>query len=230
MAVQLPNINPSSKDYMAALQQGSNPKATAPQQSLGQADFLRLLTTQLKNQDPNQPMDPTKFVTDLTQMSQLQATESMNKSVQSMTKGFQSLQTLQAASLIGKAVQSIGDQLSHTQGDPSQFRLKLDQPLKDVKVVVTNDNGPVTELSMGDLNTGEKTVSWDGTDEQGNAMPSGEYTLTVYGTDENGALQSIKTVVPSRVNSVGVNDDGSMTLTLATGERVSLSDVREITQ
>ncbi len=226
----LPDLNTNSADFISAMQQSSNPKASAPKQQLGQADFLRLLTTQLKNQDPNKPMDPTKFVTDLTGMSQLEATQNMNKSVKAMTLGFQNLQTLQASSLIGRSVQAIGDQMSHTQGTESQFRLKLDQPLTDVKVVITDENGPVKELPYGDLNAGEKTVSWDGTDEQGNAMPSGEYTLTVYGTDDQGELQSIKTVVPSKVNTVGVNDDGSMTLTLATGERVALSDVREISQ
>jgi flagellar basal-body rod modification protein FlgD len=61
-------------------------------------------------------------------------------------------------------------------------------------------------------------------------MPSGQYSLTVYGTDDQGELQSIATIVPSKVNTVGVNGDGSMTLTLATGERIALKDVREISQ
>ena len=226
----LPDLNTNSADYIAAMQQNSNPSATAPNQQLGQADFLRLLTTQLQNQDPNQPMDPTKFVTDLTQMSQLEATQNMNDSIKAMTLGFQNLQTMQASSLIGRSVQAIGDKMSHTQGVASQFRLNLDQPLKDVKVVVTDKNGPVKELSYGDLKAGEKVVSWDGTDEQGNASPSGEYTLTVYGKDDQGQIQAIKTVVPSKVNTVEVNKDGSMTLTLATGQRVKMSDVREIGQ
>jgi len=230
MAIQLPNINTNSADYIAALQQTSDSSKAAPDQTLGQADFLRLLTTQLQNQDPNQPMDPTKFVTDLTQMSQLEATQNMNNSIQAMTLGFQSLQTLQAAAMIGKSVQVVGEDVSHTQGDETQFRLNLDQSLTDVKVVITNDSGPIKELSIGDLNPGEKAITWDGTDEQGNAVPSGQYTLTVYGSDEEGELQMISTVVPSKVNSVGVNEDGSMTLTLATGERVALSDVREISQ
>jgi flagellar basal-body rod modification protein FlgD len=230
MAIQLPDINTNSVDYMAALQQSSNPASSAPNEQLGQADFLRLLTTQLQNQDPNKPMDPTKFVTDLTQMSQLEATTNMNKSINAMTLGFQNLQTLQASSLIGKSVQAIGEEMSHTQGTESQFRVSLDQPLKDVKVVVTNDSGPVKEIDLGSLNAGEKTVSWDGTDEQGIEMPSGQYSLTVYGTDDQGELQSIATIVPSKVNTVGVNGDGSMTLTLATGERIALKDVREISQ
>jgi len=230
MAIQLPNVNTNSADYIKALQQNSNPSKTAPTQQLGQADFLRLLTTQLQNQDPSKPMDPTKFVTDLTQMSQLQATVSMNKSVQAMTTGFQNLQTLQAASLIGRSVQTVGQALSHTQGQVSDFRLSLDKPLKDVRVVITNDKGPVREIPIGNLNVGDKVVTWDGKDDQGVAQMTGQYTLTVYGTDNQGQIQTVKTIVPSKVNSVGVNKDGSMTLTLASGERVALSDVREISQ
>ncbi|BBP43066.1 flagellar hook assembly protein FlgD [Thiosulfativibrio zosterae] len=230
MATVLPTTGVSASEYATALQQASNPSTSAPSNALGQADFLRLLTTQLANQDPNKPMDPTNFVTDLTQMSQLESTNQMNASVLAMTKGFQSLQTLQGAALIGKSVQAEGEEMSHTQGKETSFRLEPDQPLSDVKVVITNEFGPVKELSLGDLNRGESTQSWDGLDEQGNPMASGQYSLTVYGTDETGELQSIKTIVPSQVKSVGINTDGTMALTLATGERVALDAVREISE
>lgn len=145
-----------------------------------------------------------------------------------MTLGFQNLQTLQGASLIGKNVQVDGEQFSHTQGTASQFRLSTDQPLSDVKVVVSNNSGVVKEIDVGTLQNGEQSISWDGLDKNEQVRPSGEYSLTAYGTDENGELQSVDTVVASRVNSVGVNTDGSITLTLATGERVGMDAVREI--
>jgi len=66
-------IDTQNQDYISSLQKTTDPKKNAPNQQLDQADFLRLLTTQLANQDPNKPMDPTNFVTDLTQMSQLES-------------------------------------------------------------------------------------------------------------------------------------------------------------
>jgi flagellar basal-body rod modification protein FlgD len=225
---QLPISSEQNTDYVKAMQQASNANRNAPEKELGQADFLRLLTTQLQNQDPNKPMDPTNFVTDLTQMSQLEATNKMNSSMQAMTAGFQSMQVMQSASLIGKNVQAEGDQLSHQEGQNSQIRMELDQPLEDVTIVITDKNGPVRELFQDDLNAGEKTVDWDGKDSAGNPMPSGEYTLTVYGADEEGELQSIDTIVPSQVRSISLSDEGTMKATLATGERVDLNKIREI--
>ncbi|WP_019894316.1 flagellar hook assembly protein FlgD [Hydrogenovibrio halophilus] len=221
-------ISSDNTDYMQAMQQAGNTNKAAPKDELGQADFLRLLTTQLQNQDPNKPMDPTNFVTDLTQMSQLESTNKMNSSMQAMTAGLQSMQVMQSASLIGKNVQVNADQMTHTQGEPSQIRMELDQPLKDVTVVISDESGPVREIFMDDLNAGEANPIWDGNDEAGNPVASGEYKLTVYGMDDKDELQSIDTVVPSQVNSIAIGDDGAVTATLATGERVKMEKIREI--
>lgn len=223
-------ISTDSTDYIAALQENSSTSGYASSQQLGQADFLRLLTTQLQNQDPNDPMDPTDFVTDLTQMSQLEATNSLNASVLTMTEGFQNLQTMQAATLIGKSVQAEGEDFSHTAGAESTFRLNAAEDLEDVKIVISNDDGIVTELEVGDMAAGEEAYSWDGIDQDGLEANSGVYSLTVYGTNADGDLKSIDTVVATKVNSVGINTDGTMTLTLATGEQVDMAAVREISE
>lgn len=228
MADYFPGVTTGNADYLKALQQNTDSSASAPSNVMGQADFLMLLTTQLQNQDPSKPMDPTSFVTDLTQMSQLEATTKMNQSILAMTASFQNMQTMQAAAIIGKNVQVNGEDFSHTQGQSSQFRLNADQPLTDVTVVISDESGLVKELSVADMQAGEKTIDWNGLDNVDTTRPSGVYSLTAYGTDQNGELKSIDTVVPSRVNSVGVNSDGTMTLTLATGERVNMNAVREI--
>lgn len=223
-----PGLEPSGTDYLKAMQQSSNPAATAPENELGQEDFLRLLTTQLQNQDPSDPMDPTQFVTDLTAMNQLEATTRMNESIMAMTESFRNIQTMQAASIIGKSVQVDGEDFSHTAGQASQIRLNLEQPLEDVRVVISDDDGLVREIFLDDLESGEEIIDWDGLDDGGNAKPDGVYSLTIYGSDEEGELQMIDSIVASKVSTVSINDDGSMTLTLETGERISMEDVREI--
>jgi flagellar basal-body rod modification protein FlgD len=228
MADFLPNINTGNTDYLSALQQVSDPSSSAPSNELGQAEFLMLLTTQMQNQDPSKPMDPTDFVTDLTAMSQLEATTQMNSSIKAMTLGFQNLQTLQGASLIGRNVQVEGESFSHTQGAVTQFGLNASAALSDVKVVISNDSGIVKEMDIGTLQPGEKIIDWNGLDDVGASSGGGLYKLTAYGTDESGELQAINTVVPSKVNVVGINPDGTITLTLATGEKVGMDAVREI--
>lgn len=221
-------IDTQNQDYMASLQKTTDPKKNAPNQQLDQADFLRLLTTQLANQDPNKPMDPTDFVTDLTQMSQLESTKQMTDSMVAMTTSLQSMQVMQSASLIGKNVQAVGDLLSHQSGSISDIKLDIKEPLNDVKVVISDDSGPVKELFLDDLPAGEKVAQWDGIDKLGNVMASGDYQLTVYGTNETGDIKTIDTIVPSRINSVGINPDGSAKATLATGEIVNIDQIREI--
>jgi len=152
----------------------------------------------------------------------------MNESMLAMTNSLQSMQVMQSASLIGKNVQAVGDLLSHQQGTISDIKLDLKESLTDVNVVISNDSGPVQELFLDDLPAGEKIAQWDGIDKLGNVMPSDDYKLTVYGTNPSGDIKTIDTIVPSRINSIGINSDGSARATLATGEIVNVDEIREI--
>ena len=215
-------------DYLAALNQTTDLSRAAPDQSLGQTDFLRLLTTQLANQDPTQPMDAKDMITDLTGFNQLEATLKLNEGMQQILAGFAGLQTMQAASLIGKSVQVQAQQLYHEAGTPEDFKLVLDQPLSDVRVVIGDSSGLVREISLGALQKGEQGVSWDGLDLNGGEAPAGDYTITAYGTDVNGEVQTISTIVAARVNSVGLEPGGKIKLTLDTGEVIDMKNVRSI--
>ena len=218
----------NSAEYISGLTQGSNSSIFAPSQELGQAEFLLLLTTQLQNQDPSKPVDPANFVSDLTEMSQLESTNTMNSSITAMVAGFQAMQTMQASSLIGKSVQVEGTEISHTAERPTDIKLSLDKPLTDVTVVISDADGVVKEINVGNLSTGEELVTWNGQDDSGIVKGTGQYSITVFGMDENGDSKSIKTVVPARVNGISIGTDGSTTLTLATGEKIAMSSVTEI--
>ncbi len=220
---------PSSTSYVDQMQSTGNSSAFAPSMAMGQKDFLLLLTTQMMNQDPTKPMDPTSFVTDLTQMSQLESTQQLNKSMLAMTAGFQNMQVMQAASLVGRAVIAEGEVFNHNPEYESHFRLDSEEPLTDVKIIITNEKGVVREMdAMGTLNAGETNVKWDGLNDDGGEAAGGSYKLLAYGYDADGNIKGIKTVVATSVYSVSVNTDGSLKLTLSTGERVDMSAVREI--
>ncbi|VAW45585.1 Flagellar basal-body rod modification protein FlgD [hydrothermal vent metagenome] len=235
----LPSITAGNENYIKALQENSNPANNSEAlNGMEQADFLLLLTTQMQNQDPSKPMDATDFVTDLTQMGQLEATNDMNASILAMTASFNNLQTMQGASLIGKNVQIEGDKFSYSSEQPSSFSLNTDEPFIDITIVISDDDGIVKELSYADFlsdrekaswdGVPNKSIEWDGLDDVGAARGDGVFSITAYGTDSTGETKSINTVVGSRVNTVGIGADGSMTLTLATGEKVAMDTVREI--
>lgn len=229
---------PSSTSYVDQMQTTGNSSAFAPSTEMGQKEFLMLLTTQMMNQDPTKPMDPTSFVTDLTQMSQLESTQQLNKSMLAMTAGFQNMQVMQASSLVGRSVIAEGEVFNHNPEYESHFRLDTDEPLTDVTIVITNEKGVVREMSAASLDEdgnmlsylseGETNVQWDGLNDDGGEATGGSYKLTAYGYDADGNIKGIKTVVATSVYSVSVNTDGSLKLTLSTGERVDMSAVREI--
>lgn len=229
---------PSSQDYVEQMQSKSTGSEFAPTMDMGQADFLRLLTTQMMNQDPTKPMDPTSFVTDLTQMTQLQATQDLSKSVSAMVAGFQSLQVMQATGLVGRSVIAESESFNHNQETESHFRLESDEPLTDVKIVISNADGVVREMTAGSrdadgntlgyLNRGETTVKWDGLNADGGLADSGTYDITAFGYDADGNIKGIKTVVATSVYSVNINKDGTLQLTLSNGEKVDMSAVREV--
>ncbi|HIQ40609.1 MAG TPA: flagellar hook capping protein [Sulfurivirga caldicuralii] len=228
MSTILPSTQPTRDEILAALNAPSN---TRPQADpLGQEDFLRLLTTQLQNQDPTDPMDPKDMITDLTGFNQLEATLKLNASMDVLVNGLASLQTMQAAGLIGKSVKVEADSFEHTAGETEQLKLKVDQPLQDVTVVISNEGGLVKEIPVGTLNAEDKLISWDGTDSLGQLVADGVYKVTAYGTDERGEIQSIATIVPARITSVAIEGSGGLKLSLATGEIVSMDSVREITE
>lgn len=228
MPTILPSTQPTPDEILAAL----NAPASVQTQTdlLGQEDFLRLLTTQLQNQDPTDPMDPKDMITDLTGFNQLEATLKLNESMDVLVNGLASLQTMQAAGLIGKSVKVEADSFEHTAGETEQLKLKVDQPLQDVTVVISNESGLVKEIPVGTLNAGDKLVSWDGTDSLGQLVADGIYKVTAYGTDENGEIQSVATIVPARITSVAIEGSGGLKLSLATGEIVSMDSVREIAE
>ncbi|MCF6253837.1 MAG: FG-GAP-like repeat-containing protein, partial [Thiomicrorhabdus sp.] len=163
MAELLPDISLGDSNYLTALQQNTTTADNSEAlDDMGQADFLLLLTTQLQNQDPSEPVDATVFVTDLTQMSQLDATNDTNDLIQSALGSFQRLQAMQGASLIGKNVQIESDQFSHTAEESSRFDLQTDESFSDITVVISDENGIVKELNYTDFLSEQEKASWDG--------------------------------------------------------------------
>lgn len=83
----------------------------APQKSLGQEDFLKLLTVQMQNQDPTNPVDNTKMIADMAQFSSLQAMQDLNKTVGSITQMMKMTQAMQASVMVGRSVVAPGSNL-----------------------------------------------------------------------------------------------------------------------
>ncbi|OGA98064.1 MAG: flagellar biosynthesis protein FlgD [Burkholderiales bacterium RIFCSPHIGHO2_12_FULL_61_11] len=215
-------INPSdSTSALGALTSATGSSADSEQR------FLKLLVTQLNNQDPLNPLDNAQLTSQLAQMSTVSGIEKLNGAFQSLLAQSGSSQVLQSAGLIGRTVLVPGNELALKQGVEVPFAVDVTGAAESVKVTITNAAGDaVRSYDLGALPPGVKTLSWDGAADNGEPLAEGSYTLSV------GALGGASTVAASaltyaKVSSVAQGSAG-VALDLESGRKASLSDVRLI--
>ena len=177
-------------------------------ESMGQADFLRLMTEQLKHQDPLNPMENSAFLGQLAQFSTVQGIQDLNGTVNGFANLMQSDQILRGTSLIGREVLVPSDGLSlEAEGDAGGI-VAAPGP-GTVTFEITDGNGQVVrQLSVPTEAGGEVAFAWDGEDASGERLPPGNYAVAARHTDAAGDHTNLETYVRSRVQSVSVGNDG----------------------
>ena len=189
--------------------------------------FLKLLVTQLNNQDPLNPLDNAQLTSQLAQMSTVSGIEKLNSAFQSMLAQSGSSQVLQSASMIGRTVLVPGSELALKKGTDVPFAVEMPQSADAVKVTVTNAAGnTVRSFDLGSLPQGVKTLSWDGLNNTGVSVADGSYTVNVVATSGD-AKVAASALTYSSVTSVSQGASG-VALDLASGSKAALSDVRLI--
>lgn len=193
----------------------------------GEQRFLKLLVTQLNNQDPLNPLDNAELTSQLAQMSTVSGIEKLNTAFQSLLAQSGSSQVLQSASLIGRVVLVPGAGLTLAQGVAVPFAVELPQGADSVKVAVTNAAGnTVRSFDLGALPPGVKTLSWDGRSDAGVSVADGVYSFTV--TASTGDAKVTATALTyAAVASVSQGGSG-VSLDLGSGGKAALSEVRLI--
>lgn len=200
----------------------------APQKTMGQEDFLKLLTTQMQNQDPTNPVDNTKMIADMAQFSSLEAMKQLNDTVSSMSQMFKTNQAVQASVLVGKDVVVPGTNINLSTGKTPVALVNIEQPLTNVTAQIRDASGAlVREYTWESLPTGQGDLQWDGKDATGNVLPSGVYKATAWGTDSEGARATVGTLVAQKVVSVDVGSSGA-SLNLADGSAAGLDEIQQI--
>lgn len=200
--------------------------STTKKDQLGQQDFLKLLTTQLTNQDPTKPLDSTQFLGQIAQFSTVSGIQDLQKSFDALSSSLGSSQSLQAASLVGHGVlypSSTGylDAKGGLSGG-------VDLPSAGQLVVEITDAGGqvVRRLDYGTKAAGTAYFNWDGTDGSGATLPPGSYGMRA-SLIQNGSAQALSTLAAGMVESVSVGSSG-LNLNLSGLGPVAFSDVRQI--
>ena len=197
--------------------------------SVGQKDFLTLFTTQLKCQDPLDPVKNEAFVAQLAQFSQLEATTSMSETLKTYVESMSGERMMSSTSMIGKTV-SVPDApaIITPGGKPVQGFVSLPTGAEGVKFEVFNDKGQmVTSQIMGSQPIGDMPWAWDGTGENGAQMPAGNYSFKATVISQ-GKTSNPSVNVLSVVTGVNQQADKTVMLEVAGGKSVKLTDVRRI--
>jgi flagellar basal-body rod modification protein FlgD len=155
--------------------------------SLGQEDFLKLLITQLENQDPLNPQDSTEFTAQLAQFSSLEQLTNINTALSNLQTIVFSQNNASITSLLGKSVLSYGNEIPVVSGQSADIKYDLaqDASLVTVDIYDSSDN-LVRTISPGSQSAGRQTVTFDGLDSSGNPLASGTYYYKVSATTLEG--------------------------------------------
>ncbi len=182
---------------------------------MGKDDFLRLLVTQLGNQDPLNPMDGQEFAAQLAQFSSVE--QLLNISDVLAQNGemngllAQSINSGVAAGLIGKNVQASGNAISWDGENPPPINFELADGAEVVTVTIHNETGDVVRtLELPAHFAGEHTLEWDGLDATGQAASSGTYTVEVLARDSEGNPVEAESFVSGIVDRITFGQDGIM--------------------
>ena len=211
------------EDYVA--QQKSKPTNT----NMGQTEFLTLFTTQLKNQNPLDPVKNEAFVAQLAQFSQLEATTAMKGSMEKLTASLTNERLLGATSLIGKTVAVPNGPVLVTDTTVSQGLINLPAGADSIAYQVFDDKGALVKTStMGPQLAGDVTLAWDGSTDSGGVANSGTYRY-VATVSSKGTIFKPPVSTYAKVNGVTSSSvDGTTLLEVDGGKTMSLNDVKRV--
>jgi flagellar basal-body rod modification protein FlgD len=186
--------------------------------------FLTLLTTQLKNQSPLDPLDTNQFTQQLVQFA---GVEQQLKQNETLTALLAVNKATTGASAIGFVGQTITADGAATQLSDGKAEWKLNASKGGTATITIKDSsGKVVYSGTKTLTAGDQTYSWDGTTSTGADAPDGEYTITVDGKDLSGAAITVKTEITGKVDGI---DFSTTVPTLLIGSlKVALDKVKSV--
>ncbi|MDI3472623.1 MAG: flagellar basal-body rod modification protein FlgD [Thermotogaceae bacterium] len=187
--------------------------------------FLRLLVTELKNQNPMEPMDNREFISQMAQFSTLEQISNLSNSIEKFVETESVAMKLNAVGLIGKKVVIEGKSLQLESGQTDSIIFSLDENA-EVVLKIYDENGTLVSMeNLGTLEAGMHSYLWDGRSNDGVMLPDGEYTyelkaITPEGEKEIGGLEE------GEIEAVQFSDDGIYVI--VNGNKYPIDSVKEV--
>lgn len=189
-------------------------------------DFLKLLVTQMKYQDPMNPMDSAQMTSQIAQLNTVEGINQLNATVTSLQASLMASQSMQSASLIGKTILADGNAISLLNGS-ANLSMRLEGAAESVVIDVINASGRIIKSTdLGASAAGIKTFTWDGSTNEGGTAPNGQYTFQVSAKKLNQAV-AVTPLTQATVSGVELTSAGPQ-LSLNNGTNIALSTVRGV--
>jgi len=193
--------------------------------------FMTLLVTQLKNQDPLNPLDNAQVTSQLAQLQTVTGVNKLNETLETLKSSYQSSESMQATNLIGHGVLVEGNTLNLT-GGKSVFGVDLATAADNVQVIVTDPRTgkDVATIDLGSLDAGAMPLAWDGTSDSVDAamLADGRYSFRIAATLAGQPLTDVKALTLDTVASVSTNSKDGVKLNLAGKGAISLADIKQV--
>jgi flagellar basal-body rod modification protein FlgD len=170
--------------------------------------FLKLLTTQLQNQDPTKPLDTNEFTQQLVQYSQVEQQIQTNDQLKNLLSSAASSASAATVGFLGQNVSVNGSTASLSKG-AAQWTYSLPSDANNVQLNIMNSSGQTVRVLSGDTGKGTHTVNWNGLDANGNKMSDGTYTLGISAKDSAGGAVSASTTATGKVDQITYDTSGT---------------------
>lgn len=221
MNIQDNVVSPSLLAAMNPVKETAKSGAAAAQDR-----FMTLLVTQMKNQDPLNPMDNAQVTSQLAQLSTVTGIDKMNTTLESLISSFQSNQSLQATNMIGHGVLVPGASVALANGE-GVLGVELAEPADKVQVTIRDMAGKLVHtIDIGSMKAGMQQLQWDGATDNGGAAANGQYVFDVTAM-RAGEKVDVTKLAFGKVDSVSTGAQG-VKLNLPGLGAVNFTDVRQI--
>jgi flagellar basal-body rod modification protein FlgD len=203
-------------------------KMRRPESKMDKDAFLKLMLTQLKYQDPMNPLESHEMAAQLAQFSQLEQLSNIDDSVKSLKTTQAPIANYQALNFIGKSISADTEKILRNKGDNAHdLRFSLPQAAKEVTVKIMDEMGEVVKtVKATNLKRGENKLTWNGTKNDGYPAYAGHYTISVEGIAENGQKITGRTSFTGVVTGLNYSPEGP--ILMVGDQKVRLGDVKKI--
>jgi flagellar basal-body rod modification protein FlgD len=168
-------------------------------------EFLQLLTTQLKNQNPLDPLDTNQFTQQLVQFSSVEQQINMNTQLTTLIGLQQTAQSAQAASFVGATV-AVNGSTAQMVNSQATWNYSASSPAT-ATITVTNASGQTVFSQSGTVQPGQQAFNWNGVGTNGQQWPDGAYTIAITATGANGQSVGVSTQIQGVVDSVDLSQN-----------------------